>query len=545
MMLTNNVMSELKPAPTQALAVMPQPPSGNLVAPPALQLLPHGAYTQGMLLSAVVHTALLSAVTWLPSLFPHAIVIETRAPDKFELASSEQLILPALPKLNIAGAAAESPAAEQRTSVRTRTAANQPQLKRDYAGPQEIVSLFPDAVNRVQTIRRPDLPSPPNLKFPIRLESMVRLPTPAVPVLAPRPPEAAPKRPVPPDPVVEGIPIAKATVPMPILVSKPKKIFIPADSPTPPAPKVQAEPSDITFLTSPQTAMKSVVVVNAVNVPADPSARIPDAQLAGNFVVGPMPAAPGRGPDVKPSGSPEGPPSERGAPALHPAAEAGSGSGPNTAGAIRGSTATAGTGRGTASGSGPGSGNVAAASGSGSGRSPGISISGGVPDRNGSINTRALPARPAYGLTIISGGNNGGASRDVGFFDRGETVFSVVIPMADAGGGPDWPMQYSLADRTQSSAGFIVPPFVRKKIAAIIKKNEKLQADSGPVLVAGIIDESGKVKSLRALRPQDTRAQPAIIALQQWEFLPAQLDGRPVATRILIGVTVIAEMTEK
>jgi transcriptional regulator of acetoin/glycerol metabolism len=121
----------------------------------------------------------------------------------------------------------------------------------------------------------------------------------------------------------------------------------------------------------------------------------------------------------------------------------------------------------------------------------------------------------------------------------------VVIPMADAGGGPDWPMQYSLADRTQSSAGFIVPPFVRKKIAAILKKNEKFQADSGPVLVAGIIDESGKVKSLRALRPQDTRAQPAIVALQQWEFLPAQLDGRAVATRILIGVTVITEMTEK
>jgi hypothetical protein len=549
MMLMNHVMSELKPTPAQALAVMPQPPSRKLVAPPALQLLPRGACTRGMFFSSVLHTALLSAATWLPSFFPHAVVIEPRAPDQSELASSEQLIFPALPKLNIAGADAESPASEQRTSVRTRTAANQPQLKRDYAGPQEIVSLFPDAVNRVQTIRRPDLPSPPDLKFPIRLESMVSIPAPAVPVLAPRPPEPAlPKPPLPPDPVIDGIPVAKATVPTPILVSKPKKIFIPAETPAPPVAKVQAEPSDITFLTSTQSsAIKSVVVVNAVNVPADPSARIPDAQLAGNFVVGPMPASPGQGPDVveRSSGTANARSSERGAPASHPAAEAGSGSGPKTPGPIRDTAATAGTGRGTASGSGPGSGNVAAAIGSGSGTSPGISISGGVPDRNGSINTRALPMRPSYGLTIISGGNNGGASRDVGFFDRGETVFSVVIPMADAGGGPDWPMQYSLADRTQSSAGFIVPPFVRKKIAPIIKKNENFQADSGPVLVAGIIDESGKVKSLRALRPQDTRAQPAIVALQQWEFLPAQLDGRAVATRILIGVTVITEMTEK
>ena len=176
--------------------------------------------------------------------------------------------------------------------------------------------MFPDAVNRVQTIRRPDLPSPPNLKFPIRLQSMVRLPAPAVPVLAPRPPEPVlPKPPLPPDPVTDGIPVAKASVPIPILVSKPKKIFIPAESPAPPVAKVQAEPSDITFLTSTQSsAMKSVVVVNAVNVPADPAARIPDAQLAGNFVVGPMPAAPGRGPDVAEpsSGSADARSSERG-----------------------------------------------------------------------------------------------------------------------------------------------------------------------------------------------------------------------------------------
>ena len=136
-------MSHLQASSARALAVFAQPPARKLVAPPALQLLPHGAYTRGMFFSSVLHTALLSAATWLPSIFPHAVVIEPRAPDQSELASSEQLTFPALPKLNIAGADAESPAAEQRTSVRTRTAAIQPQLKRDYAGPQEIVSLVP------------------------------------------------------------------------------------------------------------------------------------------------------------------------------------------------------------------------------------------------------------------------------------------------------------------------------------------------------------------------------------------------------------------
>ena len=146
----------------------------------------------------------------------------------------------------------------------------------------------------------------------------------------------------------------------------------------------------------------------------------------------------------------------------------------------------------------------------------------------------------SYGITIISGGSSGGAGRDMGVFDRSETVFSVAIPMGDAGGGADWPMQYAMLNHGQPGVGLLVPPFAQKKVAATMPK-VRLAGEQGPVFVSGVIDETGKLRALRSIRAQDVRSQPAIQALQQWQFLPAQLDGRPVASKVLIGVTIRAE----
>jgi hypothetical protein len=49
------------------------------------------------------------------------------------------------------------------------------------------------------------------------------------------------------------------------------------------------------------------------------------------------------------------------------------------------------------------------------------------------------------------------------------------------------------------------------------------------------------VSHQQTIRAQDARSPPAIQALQQWQFLPAQLDGRRVASKVLIGVTVTVE----
>jgi hypothetical protein len=191
----------------------------------------------------------------------------------------------------------------------------------------------------------------------------------------------------------------------------------------------------------------------------------------------------------------------------------------------------------------PGSGaSTAPAAAAGNKGLPGISISGGTPGRSGRAGATSPTPHGSYALTIISGGNSGGASRDLGVFSRSDTVYTVYIPMTDAGGGPDWPMQYALMGpahaRNDSPNGLLAPPVVLKKSPAMAPKTE-LGANSGPVFVTGIIDESGKLGALRAVRALDGRAQSALNALAEWEFLAAQLDGKPVACKVLIGVSVI------
>jgi hypothetical protein len=113
--------------------------------------------------------------------------------------------------------------------------------------------------------------------------------------------------------------------------------------------------------------------------------------------------------------------------------------------------------------------------------------------------------------------------------------------MTDAGGGPDWPMQYTLMNSAPahgSPEGLLTPPIVLKKIQATAPRTD-LTANSGPVFVTGIIDENGKPQALRAIRALDPRAQWAVHALAQWEFLATQLEGKSVASKILIGVSVM------
>lgn len=532
-------------ANSRRLALAPTPALKKLIKPPALKMLPRRTYTKGMLLSGAFHAVVISALIWLPILFPSPVVINAYDRNETELASaSEPLILPSLPQIATSDSRSMG-SAKPAPQTRSSAAADSVPLTRDYAGPQEIISDFPHAVNRVQTIRRPDLVAPPELKFPLRLQSVVILPTPAAPQFSPRRTEVQ-------------VPIPEATVTLPKLVSVPEPV---STAPAEPAPsKAAVQP---TAVSSPVVELqaaprKAIIVVNAVNVAPDPAVRIPDAQLSGNFVVGPSlgTAAPekssagGDGRSAETAASNNITAVSQSYKGSSARAEIGSGTGTTAShapGAGNGNIAGTGTAiapdAGTGSGSGvPGRGN---GSGSASGRSAGssaggISISGGSPGRNGGVGSRSVPMNRSYGITIISGGSSGGAGRDMGVFDRSETVFSVAIPMGDAGGGPDWPMQYAMLNHGQSGAGLLVPPFAQKKVAATMPGNQ-LAGEQGLVFVSGVIDETGKLQSPHTIRAQDARSQFAIHALQQWQFLPAQLDGRPVSSKVLIGVTIRVE----
>jgi len=416
--------------------------------------------------------------------------------------------------------------------------------KPDFAGSQLIVSNPPHSSKGVQTIQRPDLIAPPKLAYPVLLPSMVMVSVPAIP--APMPPRQWQQ--VRPNPKkARAVLASEPTFQLePATVEAPKLAVASAEPAAPPKPETASQSSSPRFAAAVRPeipAPKAVVVINAVNVPPEFRPAIPEGELSSRFVVGPskdsavVQTAPG------PAG---------GNLAAADTSKAGENMPRASVAKETGTRIEAGDAHaGSASTESPSS--VSPQPGSGAATAvpavignkglPGISISGGVPGRSG----RAAPAssipRGSYALTIISSGSSGGASRDLGVFSRNDTVYSVYIPMTDAGGGPDWPMQYALtnpasAAHNGSPSGLLTPPVVLKKIQATAPKT-KLIANSGPVFVTGIIDENGKLQALHAVHAQDARAQFAVTALSQWEFLSAQLGGKPVASRVMIGVSVM------
>lgn len=501
-----------------------------MISPPALRLLPRRRMRAGALLASVLLHAI-SAVGFLfiPRLFPTPVFVDHQDFNTREAtALAQPLLLPPLPPLTRNGAAPsrKKPAVSAHTAtVTSKTVALPPRIP-DYTASQSIVSELPNAVNRIQTIQRPDLVAPPNLKFPLRLQSVVLLPSTAAPVLA----KQSIDPPVPAhSPSDEQIPLVKQTTETPVLKLNPRRGSVIRSS------RATAQPStpNLAQASGTQTdALRALVVVNAVQVVADPSAAIPDGQLSGSFVVGPS-GEPPAGKVSRPTDP--GPPHNSdgaGKAASKNALSIGTGSGPPATRVGPGTSPSAGTEVRAGSPVGHNGGGTGVAN-----PAPGISISGGVPGRGGATASTAIPQHGTYSLMIISGGSSGGASRDVGVFGRNETVYSVSIPMGDAGGGPDWTMQYALLTAEQNGNGLLVPPLAQKKSAATISSSA-LSIQIEPVLITAIIDDKGKLQAMKSVRAQDGRSQAALRALQQWEFLPAQLDGRAVATKVLLGIPV-------
>ncbi len=442
---------------------------------PTLALVPAGTPPRvGLLLSALAHAALICAVL---TWLPRTLALRpaVATPPRIDIAHERDTQMLIFSAL---------PLDETIASDDSRPSHSE-HPKRDFAGPTEIISLLPDATNNVQTIRQPEPVAPTKLTNPVFAQTAVRLPAKAVPVpSAAQLEEARPKpRELPPVPVSEHevespALLAGAQQSMAVAAESPSKITATAPETNPPA---------------------AVVVINAVSVPAEPMPVIPAGELAGHFVVAPS----------------EEQPSQNAKTALSSSSLT-TDPGAATKSALSHDTAIATLQE----------------------RPTGIAIVGGVPAGSGRSAAAAPGPRNSYGLTIISAGTSGGASRDLGVFSRSDRVYTVGIPMTDAGGGPDWSMEYALVNAEAAGDGLLTPPVALKKVRARAA-NTAPPADAGPVFVTGVIGDKGKVESLRAIRPWELRAQAAVEALERWEFLPARLNGMPVVTRVLIGVAVV------
>jgi hypothetical protein len=216
---------------------------------------------------------------------------------------------------------------------------------------------------------------------------------------------------------------------------------------------------------------------------------------------------------------------------------AGAGSGGAGNGKGRGENGSGASAKTTGRGAGTGSG---AGSGAGTGSFPGITIQGGE------YATADQPAfkvevPTSYNMTVVSTASSGGGLEDFGVFND-ERVFTVYIPMkrSPEEEDPTWTMQYALlkddssiavGDR-QVSAPMLLMREWPQLPADLEKKYSQRQ-----VVISAVVSKEGKVSGVSVKKtPDNLVSDPIMLALSKWTFRPAQLNGQPVAVKILLGI---------
>ena len=243
-------------------------------------------------------------------------------------------------------------------------------------------------------------------------------------------------------------------------------------------------------------------------------------------------------------------------------ADTGSGKGGSATGTARGS----GTGAGIGTGPGPTSASGAGAgSATGKGGLPGLTIQSrsyggaGISVNNGgagggggiSVDVQRtpikMPPQTAYGMTISSTAESGGGLPDLGIFAN-EKVYTVFLDMRETSSDrtPSWTLQYSrlrsAAEKAAPSSNpeGITPPFPLTKELPQLNSELIRKYLRNVIVVYAVMDRGGKLHNLAIAQTPDARFTPSILAaLSHWTFQPAQLNGQPVALKVLIGIPLL------
>lgn len=84
--------------------------------------------------------------------------------------------------------------------------------------------------------------------------------------------------------------------------------------------------------------------------------------------------------------------------------------------------------------------------------------------------------------------------------------------------------------------GQVQAPALLKRVEPIYPSIAQMAAIDGIVILDAIIDEHGRVQSLKVLRGHPLLAKAATDAVQQWEYEPLKLNGRPTAFELSVSL---------
>jgi hypothetical protein len=358
----------------------------------------------------------------------------------------------------------------------------------------------------------------------------------------------APALPPPPEPSPE--PAAKPAEP-------PQKS--PETAMTETAPKTSEKPKELSAAEPSSAAEGARNLLSLTPMPASTKepVKVPSGEARGRFAISPEPnlavseKAPGsktgiRSEDVGIGNIKPAPTGNEAASAKGPAVSAG-----GETEAARGKSATAGdqrsnTGRGSSAGSGSGSG-----TGKGSAKKPfsGITIMGGSFDSGENsdyapVTPARKPLQTSYGLNIISTENSGGGLPFFGVFSH-EQIYTVYLDMrqVEADQDPSWTLEFAVISGSASQAGStrsqqgLILPFPAEKEQPVFPADVVRKSLNKMIIVYGVVNIEGKLEQVSIKDSPDALLnEPVLRSLSKWIFRPAQLNGEPVAAKLLMGI---------
>ncbi len=545
---------------------------------------------RALLCSLLLHTAAVAIILWIgpidwwPAFRADEVTLEEKIdPEKYVLT---------MPSLGQTASGSKAGAGESGGSAKQAGAKSPEVAARPksiagliFQGPQPIVSSPSKPDNFLQTIRMPDIPQPPRLTVPITSPNILKMAmsapqrTVTTNLLDPKAPLMRPSRKIPVRTNASDIAEPKLTVP----VSGQSDTKVLSSMVTPATAKVTGPEVAHTAVPSTGQDDRNLLVINAVPAPPTPNATLPAGELSGAFSVSPDPASAAN------AGAPTNADAPGGTSPSSDAGTAGAGSGKGTAGSgsdkgpVGGQGVGTGGGTGAATGAGPGTGiagNGPAATGAGPGvgrgSGPGLTAGRGAGksgDPNGTGGTgsgnpfpdvtiaggpahpantsvrppRTIPPRQTYGMTIVATSSTGGGLKDYGVF-KNEVVYTVYMDMNEADKvRQNWTLQYATitppGQAPPAADAVLVPPFPIAKPVPELRPEITARNVGRMIVAAGVITKEGKFGSLRIVQsPNPLMIEPALACLAKWTFEAAELNGEPIAVKVVVGIPISLDL---
>jgi hypothetical protein len=451
-----------------------------------------------------------------------------------------------------------------------------------YPGPQPLVSNPPGATLGIQTILQPSLENLPRTRRYLPLPNIVQPPSSTASEVGHAKAALVVKAEKLSLPQPAERPVAAPKITLPV-VAHGKIANLVETKPELPQ-RAAPDPVDASEVPGMRNNQAGLLVLNAVAPPPDVSGKIPRLEARALFAVAPgettIIAAPGAGTKaggMSPMAAGTGSPADN--PTGDTLAESPAGGGSTNASANAGRTASgagnggrygsgqgsgvnsdsnaSGTGRGTSSSPGVGTGSAAghgsgagAGSAPGGGGFPGISIQGGRygSGSGGSMMSKAEPRHPTtYNMNIVATASSGGGLPDLGVFHN-EKVYTVFLDMraTDEDHAPSWILQYAVQQpppgdpdangRTRIN-GVPTPPYAMLKEIPEFTPELLRKYAHKMILASAVMNTSGKLEQVSIPQnSEDALVGPLLAALSHWLFQPAQIDGQPVALKVLLGI---------